>query len=96
MIAVLVMSALWMRPAAAQFIPPYRQGDIFVSTLDGTVYRYDQPTGTLMQTLDTTVRRFMSGLAFDKQANLYATIFGAERVVKFGPNGNLLGNFGSG
>jgi len=88
----------WWRgqPVTAAQIPPYRTGDIFVSTLDGTVYRYDQPTGLLMQTLDSGIRRFMSGLAFDKLGNLYVAVFGAERVVKFDPSGNLIGNFGSG
>jgi hypothetical protein len=55
---------------AAGFLP----GDILVGLNNGTVRHYN-PDGTLVQTLDTTLGGYMTGMAFDAAGNLYVTKF---------------------
>ena len=72
-------------------------GDVFVSVGDGLVQER-QPNGTLVRTLDTNTGagEFTTGLAING-GNLYVTDFGpAKDVSKFGPDGTLIGSFGSG
>ncbi len=76
---------------------PYTKGDVFADAGAGLIYEYT-PTGTLVQTLNTTHVGEGDGMAFDSSGNLYATSgFAANTVVKFDNSGNLLNaNFGSG
>ena len=71
-------------------------GDVFASS-DGLIREYT-PTGTLVQTLNTTHPGEGDGLAFDSSGNLYATAgFSANTVVKFDNTGTLMNpTFGSG
>lgn len=76
----------------------FQRGDVFVSLTDGLIQRYSPSTGTLLQTLDTATgaQSFITGGAFDRNANFYATAFSTRTVVRFDANGNRLGEFGSG
>jgi hypothetical protein len=76
---------------------PYTKGDVFADAGAGLIYEFT-PTGTLVQTLNTTHVGEGDGMAFDNNGNLYATSgFAANTVVKFDSNGNLLtANFGTG
>lgn len=70
-------------------------GDVFVAITNGKV-QWRRANGTLVQTLDTTEGGIMTGMAFDKDANLYATGAAISKVYRFSPAGLLLGTFGSG
>ncbi len=74
---------------------PYTKGDVFADAGAGLIYEYT-PTGTLVQTLNTTHVGEGDGMAFDSSGNLYATSgFAANTVVKFDNGGNLVNaNFG--
>jgi WD40 repeat protein len=74
----------------------FTMGDVFASS-NGLIREFT-PTGTLVQTLDTTHPGEGDGLAFDSSGNLYATAgFSANTVVKFNNTGTLVtANFGSG
>ncbi len=76
----------------------FQRGDVFVSLTDGLIQRYSPTTGALLQTLDTATGTgsFITGGAFDRNANFYATAFSSRSVVRFDANGVRLGNFGSG
>jgi uncharacterized protein (TIGR03437 family) len=74
----------------------FQRGDVFVSLGDGTVRRYSQVTGALLQTLDTATGSFVTGSAFDRNSNFYVTAFASRTVIKFDSNGTRLGEFGSG
>lgn len=76
----------------------FQRGDIFVSLTDGLIQRYSPTSGALLQTLDTAtgLGSFITGGAFDRNANFYATAFSTRTVVRFDANGNRLGEFGSG
>jgi hypothetical protein len=74
----------------------FTKGDIFAS--DNGLIREFTPTGTLVQTLDTTHPGEGDGMAFDSNGNLYATCgFSATTMVKFNSTGTLVNsNFGGG
>ena len=76
----------------------FQRGDVFVSLTDGLIQRYSPTTGALLQTLDTGtgLGSFITGGAFDRNANFYATAFSSRTVIRFDSNGNRLGEFGSG
>jgi uncharacterized protein (TIGR03437 family) len=92
-IGVLALAVAWpgLRSAARQ--GGFQRGDVFASLGNGQVLRFSQTTGTLLQTLDTATGTFVTGSAFDKDANLYVTGFGSRTIVKFDANGNRIGNF---
>ncbi|MCY7362345.1 MAG: hypothetical protein LH629_09825, partial [Ignavibacteria bacterium] len=73
----------------------FMQGDVFVSVGSGRV-QWRTPAGALIQTLNTTVGGFTTGMTYDSASNLYVT--NVSPVIKrFDKFGNLLpGNFGSG
>ncbi len=81
---------------ASQAIP-YTKGDLFADVGGGIIKEFT-PTGTLVQTLNTTHPGEGDGMAFDSSGNHYATSgFAANTVVKFDNSGNLItANFGSG
>ncbi len=76
----------------------FQRGDVFVSLTDGLIQRYSPTSGALLQTLDTATGTgsFITGGAFDRNANFYATAFSSRTVVRFDANGVRLGDFGSG
>jgi DNA-binding beta-propeller fold protein YncE len=75
---------------------PYNKGDVFAAVGNGQIKHFS-PTGTLLDTLDTTTGSLENaGMAFDLAGNLYATQFEANQVSKFDNAGNLIGPFGSG
>lgn len=76
-------------------IAQYQTGDVFVAVSNGQV-QWRQPNGTLVQTLNTTLGGYTTGMALDTGNNLYVTNFSANSVSKFDNNGNLIGLFGSG
>lgn len=55
-----------------------------------------RPDGSIAQTLDTTLGGTITGMAFDSEGILYTTDFTAGNLTKFGADGDLIGNFGSG
>ena len=76
-------------------IAQYQTGDVFVAVSNGQV-QWRQPNGTLVQTLNTTLGGYTTGMALDTGNNLYVTNFSNNSVSKFDNNGNLIGLFGSG
>ncbi|HZU06162.1 MAG TPA: hypothetical protein VFB73_09310 [Chloroflexota bacterium] len=91
-----VASTLWSTQTV-QAQPPFALGDVFAAVGNGQVKRFS-PTGTLIQTLNTTTGSFeTTGMCFDTAGNLFVTDFTADTVSKFGNTGTLLlANFGSG
>ncbi|WP_270889597.1 post-COAP-1 domain-containing protein [Pedococcus sp. 5OH_020] len=74
---------------------PYTKGDVFVSVGNGLVKEFT-PSGTLVQTLDTTTGvPETTGSGFDAAGNFYVTDFSGNAVTKFDTNGTLVGSFGS-
>jgi hypothetical protein len=68
----------------------YTVGDVFVAIGSGQVNEYT-PTGTLVQTLDTTTgSTYTAGMGFDSSGNLYVTDFSTGQVSQFDNSGNLL------
>jgi streptogramin lyase len=86
------IGAILFSGASAQ---AFTLGDVFASVGNGEVNVYT-PTGTLVQTLNTTLGGFTTGSAFDSQGNFYVTDFSDANLSRFNPSGTLLGNFGSG
>ncbi len=75
---------------------PYQIGDVFASVGSGRVKVFS-PTGTLLQTLDTTTgSRETTGGAFDSNGNFYVTSFTSGHLTKFDNNGNFVGHLASG
>lgn len=76
---------------------PFNTGDVFAGVGAGQVKHFS-PTGTLLDTLNsTTASNECTGMAFDANGNLHATMFSANTISKFDSSGNLLvANFGSG
>ena len=77
--------------ASAQF----QTGDVFIAVSNGQV-QWRQPDGTLVQTLNTGLGGFTTGMAFDTAVNLYVTNFSNSSVSVFDRNGALTGTIGSG
>lgn len=71
------------------FASAYGVGDIFAAVGNGKVEEFTQ-TGTLVQTLNTGLGGFTTGMAFDGSGNLYVTDFSTGDVSKFDNNGNLV------
>ncbi len=76
-------------------IAQFQVGDVFVAVSNGQVQRRSS-TGVLLQTLNTGLGGFTTGMAFDASDNLYVTNFSVSSVSKFNSNGVLQGIFGSG
>ena len=74
---------------------PFVRGEVFVAVGNGQVQRRSA-TGGLIQILDTTLGGFTTGMAFDRNGNLYVTNISASNVTRFDSNGVRLGTFGSG
>ncbi|MCO5187116.1 MAG: peptidoglycan DD-metalloendopeptidase family protein [Anaerolineae bacterium] len=72
----------------------FQPGDVFASVSNGRVL-WMRSDGTVVQTLDTGLGGFTTGMAFDSLNNLYVTNFSAGTVSRFDRSGNLLGTFGS-
>ena len=73
---------------------PFARGEVFLGVI-GAVERRSA-TGDLIQTMSTGVGGETTGMAFDRNGNLYVTAFSASQVKKFDNTGVLLGNFGTG
>jgi hypothetical protein len=77
-------------------------GDLFVAIVDGTV-QWRGPDGSLRTVLDSPSDGQISSLAFDAARNLYVPHWWGRSpgvpgnyMVRFDPDGNFLGSFGSG
>lgn len=73
----------------------FASGDVFVAVTNGQV-QWRRANGTLIQTLSTGESGILTGMTFDKDANLYVTGFLNDKIYRFSPAGTLLGTFGSG
>ena len=71
----------------------FANGDVFVAVANGQVQWY-RANGTLVQTLNTGLGGFTTGMAFDSNHNLYVTGFSASQVSEFNNSGTLIGTFG--
>lgn len=66
----------------------YTVGDVFVAVSNGQVDEFT-PTGTLVQTLNTGLGGFTTGMGFDSSGDLYVTDFSAGDVSEFNNSGTL-------
>ncbi len=73
----------------------FQTGDVFVAVANGQV-QWRRPNGTLVQTLNTTLGGFTTGMALDSANKLYVTNFSNNSVSVFDKFGVLQGTFGSG
>jgi Carboxypeptidase regulatory-like domain/Phosphate-induced protein 1 conserved region len=74
---------------------PFQREEVFIGVANGRVQRRTA-AGALNGTLQTRVSSYTTGMAFDRQDNLYVTDFGAGSVSRFDALGNLEGTFGLG
>jgi hypothetical protein len=74
---------------------PFARGEVFLGVGSGLVQRRSA-TGELIQILDTELGGFTTGMAFDRNGNLYVTNISASNVTRFDSNGVRMGPFGSG
>src|SRR5581483_7648218 len=94
-IGIALLSFSGGRTAHADGVP-LADGDVLGGAGLGQIKHFD-PTGTLVDTLDTTTGSTEdSGMCFDAAGNLYTTNFQAQSMSKFDALGNLVGAFGSG
>src|SRR5450756_883736 len=69
---------------------PFQKGDVFAGVGSGKISEYT-PTGTLVQTLDSTSGSSeQTGMCFDSANNLYGTSFEAGTMEKFNSSGMLV------
>ncbi|MEA5510669.1 PEP-CTERM sorting domain-containing protein [Crocosphaera sp. UHCC 0190] len=73
----------------------FEDGDVIAGVGNGLIKVFDN-RGSLKTILDTGFIGETTGMAFDANGNLYVTLFSGQQVVKFDPDGVLLGTFGSG
>ena len=73
-------------PASAA---PLNFGDVFAAVGSGMVNQYTN-TGTFIQTLNTGLGGFTTGMAIDSSGNLNVTNFSAGNVTRFKPDGTIL------
>ncbi|MGZ5254919.1 MAG: hypothetical protein ACXWV4_11285, partial [Flavitalea sp.] len=81
-----------MTEASAQ---TFSKGDLFIGISNGLV-QWRSPDGTLIKTLNTLKGGQTTGMAFDKDDNLYVTCFTTDAVIRFNNSGVIQGSFGSG
>jgi hypothetical protein len=74
---------------AAQAGSTYVLGDVFAAVGNGTVLEFT-PSGALVQTLNTGLGGFTTGMAFDSSSNLYVTNFSVGSITKFDNMGNIV------
>lgn len=84
LMAVMVMGLA----VAAQAGTPYVFGDVFAAVSNGTVLEFT-PAGALVQTLNTGLGGYTTGMAFDSSSNLYVTNFSLGSITKFDNSGNV-------
>jgi hypothetical protein len=87
-IALLGFVAVLGITSVAQAGSTYGVGDVFVAVGSGKVQEYT-PTGTLVQTMDTGLGGFTTGMGFDNAGNLYVTDF-SSNVSEFNNSGTLV------
>jgi WD40 repeat protein len=66
----------------------FQYGDVFAATSNGNVQHWR--AGTLLDTYNTGLGGYTTGMAFDSTGNLYVTNFSAANVTRFDNNGNVL------
>ncbi len=91
MLCILLSLGLQMQKAVAQF----QIGDVFIGVANGEV-QWRDASGTLIQTLNTGLGGYTTGMAFDAAGNLYVTDFSVNAISVFNNFGVLQGTFGSG
>jgi sugar lactone lactonase YvrE len=86
-LGVCALTSALTLPAAAAAISP---GDVFAASGNGRVRQFT-PTGTFIQTLDTTtVGTYMTGMCFDPSLNFFATNLSAGDLSKMNSSGTLV------
>lgn len=89
--AALLASAISFSSAQAA---PFVIGDVFVAVGNGRVEQWRDVAGpglTLIDTLNTGLGGFTTGMAFDSAGNLYVTNFSNSNISRFDNTGTLLG-----
>lgn len=86
MVGALAALVLLWSPAAQAL--PFNLGDIFAAVNLGRVQHYDS-AGNLLETLNTGVGGFTTGMAFDASQNLHVTNFSANSLSTFNNQGVL-------
>lgn len=89
LVTVIAISAL----SSSAFAWNY--GDVFAAIGSGLVNRYDA-AGNFIETLNTGVNSFTTGMGFDQASNLYVTGFDGNYVARFQSNSAFLDYWGSG
>jgi uncharacterized repeat protein (TIGR01451 family) len=74
--------------------PAFGPGDVLVGVTGAVQWRHAD--GSLVATLPTTPGQPITGMAFDRAGNLYATGWQAEQIDRFAPSGAALPTFGGG
>ncbi len=88
----LLMAGFWLALAGTAKADgvPLQSGNVLVALGEGKIGDFT-PTGTLLDTLDTTSGSSEeTGMCFDGAGNLYTTNFEADTVSKFNAAGNLV------
>jgi hypothetical protein len=67
---------------------PFNQGDVFAAVNSGRVQHYDA-AGNLIETLNTGLGGFTTGMAFDQAQNLRVTNFSVNNISTFNNQGVL-------
>lgn len=91
---IVVLMAISATIAAAV---PFQKGDVFAGVGNGQIRHYDK-NGIFIENLTVpgVLGQEDTGMAFDSSGNLYATVFGANKIAKFNNTGVFLSLFGSG
>ncbi|MFL5886972.1 MAG: 6-bladed beta-propeller [Thermoleophilaceae bacterium] len=80
-------------PATTAYLAADLLGHVYASTADGEVQKFDERGGRVARW--PTPDGLSGGLAVDVAGNVYVTDPNGGRVVKFGPTGTLLTQWGS-
>ena len=94
-VLVLIAASIAILAPPLHAAVPFQTGDVIAAIGNGK-YNHLSPTGTLLETLDSTQGGFnTTGMCFDPAGNMYGTNFSANSMSKFSNTGVLLGPFGT-
>jgi uncharacterized protein YhjY with autotransporter beta-barrel domain len=86
-LSVAILSLFFAQPARPNGVA-FNIGDVFAADSSGTIFHYSS-TFTLLDTLNTGLGGYQTGMAFDSALALYATNFSNSSITKFSTDGNI-------